>query len=203
MRDPGNVMEVGALNPDYMGFIFYPPSARHCGDLAPAVVASLPAAVTPVAVSVDMEEERLAEMAHAYGFPALQLHGCESPDTCVRLRERGFTVIKAISVKGKESLKVIRRYEGCADMYVLDTATSGKGGSGRKFDWDLLVDLETETDFLLSGGISPDDAVRIMSLRHPRMAGIDLNSRFEIRPGLKDVSLLRKFLHEINEYKGI
>lgn len=195
MRDSGNIAAVAGLHPDYMGFIFYPPSPRYCNY--PDAIGSIPEDIIAVAVTVDMSERDIIALTHRYGFKAVQLHGSETPELCRRLRGRGLTVIKAVSVKGMESLGCIRDYEGSVDMFVFDTASSSKGGSGRKFDWTLISDMDIKTDFLLSGGIGPEDADAVLSFSHPHYAGVDLNSRFEIVPGIKDAGMLEKFVRSI------
>lgn len=194
MREPRNIAEVSSLSPDFMGFIFYPPSPRYCGDMDPDVVRSLHSDIVAVAVTVDMTEREILSLVGRYGFRAIQLHGNESPGLCRRLRDRGLFVIKAIPVKDRDRLDIVMGYEDVADLLVLDTATASKGGSGKKFDWNILAEADIRTDFLLSGGIGAGDADAIAVLEHPHLAGIDLNSRFEVSPGLKDVAMLRSFL---------
>ncbi len=197
MRDASNVREVAGERPDYMGFIFYPPSSRDCEGLDPSVVESLPAGIEPVAVTVNMDESSIMELAGKYGFRTVQLHGDESPALCGRLREKGLTVFKAVGIKGEESLSSLADYDDDVDMFVFDTASAARGGTGRKFDWTLLGAYTGKVPFLLSGGIGPEDAFLLKDMSHPRFAGIDLNSRFESAPAIKDVALLRKFIKQI------
>ncbi|MDE5875638.1 MAG: phosphoribosylanthranilate isomerase [Muribaculaceae bacterium] len=197
MRERENVAEVALLRPDYMGFIFYPRSPRHCGDLDPDVVRNLPEEITPVAVTVNMEIGEIERLCGRYAIDTVQLHGDESPDFCRELRERGLTVFKAKGVKDAESVRSLSHYEGAVDMFVLDTASAARGGTGKKFDWNLLPLYSGHTPFMLSGGIGPEDAEMVLSLRHPSFAGIDLNSRFEQAPGLKDATLLDNFFKRI------
>lgn len=199
MRDAGNVREVMALSPDYMGFIFYERSPRCCIGISPVVVKGLPDTTTPVMVSVDMGEEEIMRLADLYGFCNLQLHGHETPELCFSLRNRGMRVIKAAGIRSSESLEVLREYEGAVDIFLLDTFCPDRGGSGRKFDWDILESYDLGVDFWLSGGIGPSDAGVIKTLRHPRFVGIDINSRFEISPGVKDAEKLRVFFNELKE----
>lgn len=199
MREPENAAGVAALAPDFMGFIFYPRSPRHCGEMHPSVVEALPEEVTPVAVTVDLGEDEIMSIVERYGFRAVQLHGGEPASLCRRLRERGLTVIKAVSMKDAASLLPFREYEGAADYILLDTPTESKGGSGRKFNWELLEDYTLDIPFLLSGGIGPADAEAVLSLSHPRFAGIDLNSRFELSPALKSLPLLSGFLGQLRK----
>ncbi|MDE6577337.1 MAG: phosphoribosylanthranilate isomerase [Muribaculaceae bacterium] len=197
MRDSLNVAQVAAARPDYMGFIFYPPSPRDCSGTDPSVVRQLPSEVTPVAVTVNMDTASILRLTDKYGFRIVQLHGDESPEMCGNLKREGLTVFKAIGIKDEESLRKINEYEGCVDMFVFDTSSAARGGTGKKFDWNLLERYSGTTPFLLSGGISPEDASLIKKFSHDRMAGIDLNSKFESAPAIKDVALLGNFIKQI------
>lgn len=196
MSDPGNVADVVRLAPDYMGFIFHDPSPRNALGLKLETVASLPPGTQAVAVTVDKDEGFLMDLAETYGFSIFQLHGSESPDLCDRLRRRGLTVWKALGADATLSEKALR-YAGHADMILLDTPSAKRGGTGRKFDWTLLDLLPQGIRFMLSGGIGPDDAREILSVSHPGLAGVDLNSRFETEPGRKDPGLLARFITSI------
>lgn len=197
MRDVYNISEVASLNPDYMGFIFYPPSPRYCSNLNPDFVKLLSPDIISVAVTVDVSEDDIVGLVEKYGFKAVQLHGKETPELCNRLRRRGIKVFKAISVKGTESVECIRNYEGSVDLFVFDTATVSKGGSGKKFEWSILESADIHTDFLLSGGIGPEDVENVLRFHHQHLIGVDLNSRFEVAPGIKDVGLLRRFIGQL------
>lgn len=197
MRDGVNVAEVASLGIDYMGFIFYPPSPRDCSGMKEWIPGGLPEGVKGVMVSVNMPEDELFAIVKRYGFDTVQLHGDESPDVCRGLKERGLTVFKALGLHDSKSLKETSRYEGSIDMFVFDTASSKRGGTGKKFDWSLLAEYDGETPFLLSGGIGLEDVAEINRIEHPKFAGVDLNSRFEIAPGVKDAVLVKTFIKEI------
>lgn len=197
MRDPENIREVASLRPDYMGFIFYPPSPRYCGNMPEDVVRSLPQGIMPVAVTVDKDYDSILDLVEVYGFRGVQLHGDESPELCLRLKSNGLFVMKAISVSDAESLSRVNSYHGAVDLLVLDTASKTKGGSGVKFNWSVLRDADIKMDFLLSGGIGPDDAEKISKLNIPHKVGVDLNSRFEESPGIKSMELLKTFMSHL------
>lgn len=197
MRDARNIAAVGQLGPDFMGFIFYPPSSRYCGYAGTDLLAAVPVDVTPVAVTVDMPVDQILDLCRKYGFSTVQLHGGESAGQCRLMREAGLNVWKAVSVTGPGDLLAAEEYDGCVDMLVFDTAASSRGGSGRKFDWTWLARYAGKTPFLLSGGISPADADAVMSVTHPLMAGVDLNSRFESAPAVKDVDTLHPFIRAL------
>lgn len=197
MRDAENIRDVGALHPDYMGFIFYARSPRCCLGIDSEIIRNLPKEIEPVMVTVDMNEDEILSVAERYGFKTVQLHGNETPEMCRRLKNRGFKVIKAMGMQSSESLSAMEEYRGAVDVFLLDTACAAKGGSGKKFDWNILDSYNMEEEFWLSGGIGPDDADAIRKVKHARFAGIDLNSRFETSPGIKDVALLSNFIRKL------
>lgn len=200
MTRPGNIREVAALGPDYMGFILYPHSPRYIGDTLPVEAASLPEGITPVAVSVNMGADELAAFASRSGISTLQLHGDETPDYCHILRERGLTVWKALPVSSADDFLRAGDYAGAADMLLLDTATASRGGSGLKFDWTILESYLGPLPFFLSGGIGPGDSEAIRAItHHPLLRGIDLNSRFETSQGIKNPYLLSSFIATIRQ----
>ena len=163
--------------------------------------AYLPTNCKRVGVFVDENIEQVKRTAYEYQLDMIQLHGSESPDYIRGLRAdvSSPAIIKAFNIATKEDFEATKPYEGIVDYFLFDTKGPSVGGNGAKFDWTVLADYVGETPFLLSGGIGPDDAARIRSFHHPQLAGIDLNSRFELAPGMKDVSALRKFLNELNQ----
>lgn len=199
LSDPESIRETAVLHPDMMGFIFYQPSPRHACGLLPETISGLPAGIDRVGVFVDAGITHILSIAARYGLTSVQLHGKETPHTCRLLRESGLRVMKAIGVRTGIDWTHTALYEGSVDMLVLDTFSAAHGGSGRKFDWNLLHDDPLTTPFLLSGGISPDDAAAVKTAMAslPRMAGIDINSRFERAPGAKDLHLIKHFLSEL------
>lgn len=202
MRDADNVRKIAELQPDYMGFIFHDSSPRCCRGISPDVIKDLPyMGVEPVMVSVDMCVDEIRGLASLTGITTLQLHGLESPEICGMLRDDGFKIWKVMSVKNPDDFGKLRPYAGVVDMFLFDTPTSSYGGSGRRFDWNLLENYNMDCEFMLSGGISADDAGRIKALRCRKLHGIDLNSRFETAYGIKDVALLRCFLSSLRNRK--
>lgn len=196
MRDPENMREVARLGIDWMGMIFFAGSPRRIiGNEQPAKD-NCP--VKKVGVFVNASFEEITETARLFRLDYLQLHGNETPDDCYALQKRGYPLIKAFQIATAADLEQTTAYEGRVDYFLFDTKCNGYGGSGRQFDWSVLEAYRGETPFLLSGGIRPESATAIRSFRHPRLAGIDLNSGFEIEPGLKDVEKLNHFIHDIN-----
>ena len=195
MRDPENMMEVARLGIDWMGMIFFAGSPRRIKRNKQPISDNYP--VKRVGVFVNAPFEEITETATRYRLDYLQLHGNETPDDCYALQKRGYSLIKAFQIATAADLEQTAAYEGRVDYFLFDTKCSGYGGSGRQFDWSVLEAYKGETPFLLSGGIRPESATAIRSFSHPRLAGIDLNSGFEIEPGVKDVEKLNHFIHDI------
>ncbi|MBQ3908645.1 MAG: phosphoribosylanthranilate isomerase [Bacteroidaceae bacterium] len=198
MRDGENIRAAEALGLQWMGFICWNGSAR-CVTATPTY---LPETCRRVGVFVNPDVEYVRQKADELRLQCLQLHGQETPSQCSSLhRLTGLPVMKAIPVAGAEDIARARIYNNVegVDMLLFDTRSDAVGGSGRSFDWTLLHDYDGDTPFLLSGGIGPQDATRIRQFRHPRLAGIDLNSRFETSPGVKDIDTLRIFINEIRK----
>ena len=192
MRDTENIREVEALGIDLMGFIFWPKSSRYVSERP----AYLPTNCKCVGVFVDEDIETVRRIADDYALEFIQLHGHESADYCAQLK--GLKLIKAISVSGQDDIATYKTYEGLVDYYLFDTKCPSVGGSGQQFDWSVLSAYDGNTPFLLSGGIGPDDTERVKVSHHSKCVGIDLNSRFEIGPGLKDINKLKDFLNALN-----
>ena len=180
--------ELAPLPIDWGGLIFVESSPRYIGHKKPF---ELPAGIKRVGVFRDQFPSRVQTISAAWKLDFVQLHGRETPDQVEELRECGCRVIKTISVKSERDLRKASKYDE-ADYLLFDR---GAGGTGEKFDWGLLGAYEGEVPFLLAGGIGPDDAERVAAVEHPRLAGFDLNSRFETAPGVKDPALLYQFLH--------
>ncbi len=195
MRLGANIREVESLQPDMMGFICWEGSRRNVADTPDY----LPK-VTRVGVFVNPTMKHLLERTQALGLNRIQLHGSESASFCQTAHDTtGLPVTKTISVRTVEDIDRWREYEAveAVDLLLFDTQCRTVGGSGEQFDWDILHHYEGGKPFLLAGGIGPGDEERVLSFRHPRLAGIDLNSRFETSPAIKDVDKLRTFINTI------
>ena len=224
MREPENIRAVSALGIDMIGFVFWTDSPRFVRMIssqagiipdysverlnkgrgkveAPADEVVLP---KRVGVFVDDMPQSIVTRVFNYDLDYVQLHGEESRVMIENLRRTlepdikpGVKIIKALSIGSPEDVSRYKEYEGVVDLFIFDTKCKTVGGSGEQFDWDVLKLYDGQTPFLLSGGIGPDDVERVKSFSHPQFAGVDLNSRFEIEPGLKDVEALRQFIQAI------
>lgn len=191
MRDAENIRQLEALGIDWMGMIFWPKSKRYVST--PPVY--LPQHVRKVGVFVDASLDAIRQHVEDYQLDIIQLHGQESPETLKALKP--LTLIKAFNIATPEDQQKTEPYEGLADYFLFDTKGKSVGGNGEKFDWSVLDNYQGETPFLLSGGIGPEDMQDVKTFHHPKCIGIDLNSRFETEPGLKDITKLKQFLEAI------
>ena len=191
MREAENIREVEQLSIDLMGFIFWPKSSRYVSERP----AYLPTTCKRVGVFVDERIEEVQRIAKDYALDFIQLHGHETPDYIRQLDD--LSIIKAFNIATADDFAACIPYEGLVDYFLFDTKGKSVGGNGEKFDWSVLKAYHGRTPFLLSGGIGPDDAERIKAIRHPRYAGIDLNSRFELSPALKDINKLKTFIQAL------
>ena len=199
-----NTEEVSALLPDYLGFIFWEPSKRSFeGSMSRDI-----SGPKRVGVFVNADPAEIILQVYEHSLSAVQLHGKETPGYCTQLREllnsqhtSGIEIIKAFAIDKEFNFKLLKEYEISCDFFLFDTRGDLPGGTGRRFDWQLLRNYKMEKPYFLSGGIGPSDAVSIKSfLALPEAENcyaIDLNSRFETKPGLKDVEALKSFMKEI------
>ena len=185
------------LGVDLLGYIFYAPSKRFVGETPYSNLFN--SGKYKVGVFVDENAFKILALAKKFGFDFVQLHGKENPQTCQMLKKQGLKIIKAFPVDDNFDFDKVKPYEKVADYFLFDTKTSLHGGSGEKFNWDILNQYSGHKPFFLSGGIGPGDVKNILKINHPKLTGLDLNSRFEDEPGLKNIEKLRKFINEIRK----
>ena len=213
MRDGENIRQVAALGVDWIGMIFWAKSPRnvtmipsHAGILPDRAMDMGDFKAKRVGVFVDEMPQSIITRVVNFKLDLIQLHGKETPTLIRNLRRTldpdirsGIQVIKAISVSCREDIAAYKNYADCVDYFLFDTKCPTVGGSGNQFDWSVLEAYDGDIPFLLSGGIGPDDAERIKAFHHPKCIGIDLNSRFEIEPALKDINKLKEFLEKVKQ----
>lgn len=198
MRDPENISGVAATLPDYLGFIFYPKSKRFVGfEPLQKVLSIVPDSVKKVGVFVNETPEKVIETVQNWGLDVVQLHGNETPEYCRQIQNSGITVFKAFSVDEEFDFEKLNEYSGVCDNFLFDTKGQLPGGTGQKFNWQLLENYKGDVPFFLSGGIGPDDLDAVLNFNHPQLFGIDINSGFEISPALKDVEKVKYFISGI------
>ena len=198
MRDPSNIAGLVRLNPDFIGFIFYPKSKRFIGEKLPDEIQGLiPASIQKVGVFVDEPFNGLIGKYNRSNLDIVQLHGGELPDYCKGLKEQNIPVIKVFSITPDFDFRTINPYEPVCDYYLFDTASESPGGSGIKFNWTKLDQYQGNKPFFLSGGIQPGDIGQINPIQHQHLYGVDVNSGFEVEPGIKDISKLGSFIDRL------
>lgn len=197
MKIPDNIQSVVGLQPDYLGFIFYRKSKRFIDGLTPSFVRNLPAGIKKTGVFVDEELNKVAELATLYGLNAVQLHGAEPVKYCIALKgllaDQGIILIKAFGLNENFDFSQLKNYENVVDYFLFDTQTPDHGGSGETFNWDILERYTLDKPYFLSGGIGPGHIEKLKELTDTRLYAIDINSRFETAPGLKDIDKLIEF----------
>jgi len=211
MRDGENIRQVAELGVDWIGMIFWPKSPRNV-TMIPTHAGIIPDRGTDignfkakrVGVFVDEMAQNIITRVVNFQLDLIQLHGHETPTLIRNLRRTldpdirpGVKFIKAISVESCDDIATYRDYEDCVDCFLFDTKCQTVGGSGEQFDWNVLEAYDGDVPFLLSGGIGPDDAERVRNFHHPKCIGIDLNSRFETEPAIKDITKLKQFLEQL------
>ena len=195
MKFTSNRQQVEKLPLDFLGFVFYSKSKRFVGkDTDQGLFHSTR---PKVAVFVDENNFEILGLVKNLGFEYVQLHGKENPSTCKMIKKQGVKVIKAFNLTENFDFSSLKEYEKHVNYFLFDTKSDLPGGSGKKFNWKILVNYTGKTPFFLSGGIQPGDCEKVKEIEHPQLFGIDLNSGFEDEPGLKNIEKLEKFLNEL------
>ncbi len=194
-----NSSEVATLRPDYLGFIFYEKSARHFeGNIL-----ELPEPIKKVGVFVDEKVEVIVSKVETYNLDVIQLHGHESPEICKLLKSTNKELIKVFSIKNEFDFSVLEPYEPFVDYFLFDTKGKLPGGNGYTFDWSILNNYPSKKPYFLSGGIGLDEIEHIRKFKSSPASkycyALDVNSKFEIEPGLKNINDLENFKKRIIE----
>lgn len=196
MRDPQNIKEIENLSPDFIGFIFYPLSKRFVGvDFKMPLINS---AIKKVGVFVNDTVKNIVETVEKHKLDFVQLHGNESPEFCNKLK-KVTNVIKAFGIDKEFDFSTLTDYENCCSYFLFDTKTNEYGGSGKTFNWNLLKSYTGNKPFFISGGIAIENISQITKLKsqHPSIFAVDLNSKFELEPAIKDVHKLKRLVNEL------
>jgi phosphoribosylanthranilate isomerase len=197
MRDPGNIRDVVALKPDFMGFIFYENTPRFVGvDFM--IPEKIPQTTKRVGVFVNERTEAILEKVKAHRLHFVQLHGGESVEQCRELKAHGVGVIKVFAVDDDTDFGVTRDFAETVDYFLFDTKGKYYGGNARRFNWSILSRYDQRVPFFLSGGITPDDVDEIKRLQGFNLAAIDVNSGVEVSPACKDVNKIKAIKAKLN-----
>lgn len=220
-----NPVEVAQLQPDYLGFIFWEPSSRYFEVAIP----QLPQSIKKVGVFVDAPLDEVLEKVNHYGLDAVQLHGKESPEFCKTLKDNflpfraqsrkkkvvprdevstpldltNLEIIKVFSIKDDFDFSVLKDFENVCDYFLFDTKGKLPGGNGYTFDWSVLEHYPSTKPFFLSGGIGLDSVEKLKEFMNSPASrycfALDVNSKFEIEPGLKNITSLKKFINALSD----
>ena len=200
LTDPSNVKEIAEAKPDFMGFIFYRGSPRYVGeDPEIRLFDQMPPDIKKTGVFLNEDNQKIVELANRFGLEIVQLHGNESPVTCFRLKSSGLSVIKSFNIDMDFSFDLLDQYAPCCDYFLFDSKSLAAGGSGKKFNWEKLEEYGKGKQFFLSGGIGPEDAELLTSVNNKNLFAVDINSRFETAPGIKDSSRVKKFINAVKK----
>ena len=205
MKYQENIKEVATLQPDYLGFIFYEKSARYFQEDIPEISQT----IKKVGVFVDADFNDVIEKIKTHNLQAVQLHGDESPEYCIELKnhykdrtDNKLEIIKVFSIKNEFNFDVLKSYEAVCDYFLFDTKGKLPGGNGYAFDWNVLNNYPSTKPFFLSGGIGLEEAENLKQIQQSKASkycyAIDVNSKFEIEPGLKNIEELKEFQKQLS-----
>ena len=192
MKYQRNINALEKMNIDWMGFIFYPRSPRYVRH----PLRFTNSGIKRIGVFVDATQDFIQKKIEKYQLSGIQLHGNETPKECLKFKEQDLLIIKAFSIDKNFDFSDTMSYEKMCHYFLFDTKGNVPGGTGQTFSWPLLEKYHGKTPFVLSGGIGLDQIKMIKEFAHPKMAGVDVNSKFETKPGLKNISALKKFKDE-------
>jgi phosphoribosylanthranilate isomerase len=198
LKHPQNINEIADLKPDYMGFIFYKQSKRNVdNELILPTLKKLPKTIKKIGVFVNEKTSIISNLHLNYQFDYIQLHGDENEIDCKELKEKNLKIIKAFSIDEKFEFNLTISFEPYCDYFLFDTKSKLKGGNGITFNWELLNKYYGKTPFFLSGGIGPENLIQAINIKHPLLAGLDMNSKLELSEGLKNIELTKNCITQV------
>lgn len=194
MKKISNILDIQNVYPNYIGFIFYNDSIRFVGNnfIVPNLEKS-----KKVGVFVNDIANNVIHKSIINKLDYVQLHGNESPSYCYNIMNKGMKIIKAFGINAEFDFNKIKSFEDTCSYFLFDNKTMCYGGSGKKFNWNKINEYNIKVPFFISGGISIDDIKAILSFSHPQFFGIDINSQFEIEPGIKNINKVKNFIQKI------
>lgn len=192
MADRQNLEDLINIKPDFIGFIFYQKSPRNINE--PEIILSVPQTINRVAVVVDKSLQEIENIIKNYNVNVIQLHGNESPDFCNQVNNLGVKTIKAFAVDNNFNFDIIKNYN--TNYYLFDTKGEKVGGNGTKYNWEILKQNKIDKPYFISGGITLNDAQELKN-NFSDVFAVDINSKFEIKPGFKNIAAIEKFKNNI------
>ena len=198
MRESQNISDLAKLNPDYMGFIFFEKSKRDVSKkLKRNDLDKIPTTIKKVGVFVNATNEDIYKTIKSFNLDLVQLHGAETPEMCLEIKNSGIKVIKAFSVDSAFDFTTTSPYKTTCDYFLFDTKGKEAGGNGFTFDWSILDKYDNDIPFLLSGGLDETNISEVNKLTHLNIHAVDVNSKFEIKPALKNIELLNSSVFKV------
>ena len=199
MGSAENIQQIAALQPDYLGFIFFEKSARNFTGEIPEIASTIKKTGVFVNASFDFIQQKIKQ----YGFKAVQLHGEENPEFCQKVKALNVEVFKVFSMKSNFDFSILKPFETSVDYFLFDTKGENPGGNGFVFDWEILKKYNSEIPFILSGGIGIQevDALKDLMQFNLPIYALDINSKFEIQPALKNAALVNEFIDKIKNVR--
>jgi phosphoribosylanthranilate isomerase len=200
MRNRENIREITACKPDLLGFIFYPSSKRYVGEkFDPRLLRKIPPYIYKVGVFVNESPEKIVQLIERYNLDMVQLHGDEDVNVLSELKAKKISIIKSFHINEQFDFNLTEPYLPYCDFFLFDSKSDSYGGAGVKFSWAKLEKYTFQKPFFLSGGIGIEDIESIRAIKHSGLYGVDINSRFEISDGYKDVFLVGDFINKVKQ----
>ncbi|MEJ5996287.1 phosphoribosylanthranilate isomerase [Pedobacter sp. Du54] len=194
MKHAANIAAVAELHPDYLGFIFYPKSPRFISEVSAELIKYIPSSIKTTGVFVGEDIETVKAYIFKYNLKAVQLHGKENTEYCKEIKLTGVELIKAFGITEDFDFSQLVSYLNVVDYFLFDTQTPQHGGSGKVFDWRVLENYTLDKPYFLSGGIDLEHIGKLKEISDKRLYAVDINSKFELEPGLKDVKRIKEFV---------
>jgi phosphoribosylanthranilate isomerase len=192
------MQQLKELGADYAGMIFYEGSKRYVGEMKNEKLKIKNIDIAQVGVFVNADFETVSKAIDDYHLTAVQLHGDETDEFCLELMDK-VEVIKVFRIADQNNIDdLVAPFQNVCHYFLFDTDTKGYGGSGNQFDWNILMNAKINKPFFLSGGIGPEDVEKVRSFDHPFLFAVDINSRFETEPGIKDMNKVESFIKSIH-----
>ena len=196
LKFESNILDLSELEPDYMGFIFWEKSKRHVKGSTPNLSQTK---IKKTGVFVNADFEKIRDKVRVHKLEAIQLHGLESPEFCEKIKNLGVEIIKAFSIDENFTFNILEKYELCSDYFLFDAKGKSPGGNGISFDWEILRNYKYKKKFFLSGGIGIESINAIKKIKNLSLPlfCVDINSRFELNPGEKNIELIKSFKNSL------
>ena len=196
LKFESNILGLSKLEPDYMGFIFWEKSKRFVIGSTPNLSQTK---IKKTGVFVNADLEKIKNKVRVHKLEAIQLHGLESPEFCEKIKNLGVEIIKAFNIDENFNFNVLENYELCSDYFLFDTKGKSPGGNGISFDWEILRNYKYKKKFFLSGGIGIESLNAIKKIKNLSLPlfCVDINSRFELNPGEKNIELIKSFKNSL------